>query len=181
MEDVRNNFFIQVLHGTTRDRTQLPFINKEELAGNEIINGSIGCSDHEVDYEDPAVSEEGKQQNKVSGLQVIKLWLIQEAGTLPTVLLPSPPRPRKKHQTGTSSGRAPTLVRGWSACPVRTTGGPRFVQPREETASRPHDSSLPGLLRRSWRRRSQGLDSGAWLDQRFVLETSWDPFQLDLF
>lgn len=47
---------------TSRDHTQLelPFINKEELAGNEIINGSIGCSDHEVDYEDPAVSEEGK-------------------------------------------------------------------------------------------------------------------------
>ena len=64
MEDVRNNFFIQVLHGTTRDHThtqlELPFINKEELAGNEVINGSIGCSDHEVDYEDPAVSEEGK-------------------------------------------------------------------------------------------------------------------------
>jgi len=62
MEDVRNNFFVQVLHGTTREDTQLelPFINKEELAGNEMINGSIGCSDHEVDCEDPAVSEEGK-------------------------------------------------------------------------------------------------------------------------
>lgn len=37
LEDVRNNFFIQVLHGTTRGdtRLELPFANKEELAGSE--------------------------------------------------------------------------------------------------------------------------------------------------
>lgn len=117
MEDVRNNFFIQVLHGTTRDRTQLPFINKEGLAGNEIINGSIGCSDHEVDYEDPAVSEEGKQQNKVSGLQVIKLWLIQEAGTLPTVFAALPPETKKETPNRNEFREGPYVGQGLECLP----------------------------------------------------------------
>lgn len=62
LDDVSNNFFIQVLHGTTRGDTQLElsFTNKEELANDEIISGSTGCSDHEVDCEGPAVSEEGQ-------------------------------------------------------------------------------------------------------------------------
>lgn len=72
LEDVRNNFFIQVLHGTAKGDTQLelPFTNKEELAGDEIISRSIGCSDHEVNCEGSAVSEKGQEQNKDSGLQV---------------------------------------------------------------------------------------------------------------
>lgn len=62
LEDVRNNFFIQVLHRTTRGDTQLelPLTNKEELAGNEIISGSTGCSDHKVYCEGPTVSVEGQ-------------------------------------------------------------------------------------------------------------------------
>lgn len=50
MENVRNNFLIQVLHGTTKDETQmeLPFTNDEELADNDITNGRFGCSHHEV-------------------------------------------------------------------------------------------------------------------------------------
>lgn len=62
MENVRNNFLIQVLHGTTKDDTQmeLPFTNDEELADNDITNGRFGCSHHEVNCEDLAVSEEDK-------------------------------------------------------------------------------------------------------------------------
>lgn len=60
--DVRNNFFVQVMHGTTRGDTQpeRPFTNKEEQAGDEVISGSIGCSGCEVDCERPVVSEGGQ-------------------------------------------------------------------------------------------------------------------------
>lgn len=54
---------------------------------------------------------------------------------------------------------------------MRRTGGPRFIQPREDTALGSPDSSLSGLLMRS-SRSSQALDSGAWLEQTFGLETS---------
>lgn len=55
---------------------------------------------------------------------------------------------------------------------MRRTGGTRFVQPREETALQSPDSGLPGLLRRSSRRKSHALESGEWLKERFGLETS---------
>ena len=50
LEDFRDNFLIDILDGATRGDAQLDLLltNKEELVGNMEINGSHGCSYHEM-------------------------------------------------------------------------------------------------------------------------------------
>ena len=81
LDCVEVNFLLQVIEEPTRRGAVLGLVltNREGLVGNVTLQGSLGCSDHEVvEFEIIRTVRKGTQHAHCPGLQQSRIWPLQE-------------------------------------------------------------------------------------------------------
>lgn len=79
---VGDNFYIQMIEKSMRRGSVLDLVltSRKKLVENVMLQGSCGCSDHEVlEFEIPHCSEKDIQVAHWSGLQESILWPIEKS------------------------------------------------------------------------------------------------------
>jgi len=76
---VEDNFLTQLAGESTRGGASLDllFTNREELVGDVVAGGHLGCSNHKM-IEFSVCGEEGGQQNHHHGISEGRLWPVQD-------------------------------------------------------------------------------------------------------